>query len=46
MMIGLGAVPDFCGSANREGIGKAVHREPDAEENGGEAVYFFLEDRE
>jgi len=34
MMIALGAEPGFCGSANRESDGKAVHREPDDEVEG------------
>ncbi len=40
-MIALGAEPDFCGRANREGNGKAVYREPDGEEDGGETIHFF-----
>jgi len=34
MMIASGAEPDFCGCANRERNGKAIHREADAEEDG------------
>jgi len=30
LMIGLGAEPDFCGSANRESDGKAIHQDLDA----------------
>ena len=41
MMIALGAEPDFCGSANRESDGKAVYREPDADDDGGEAIHFL-----
>jgi len=41
MMIALGAKPDFCGSANRESDGKAVYREPDAEDDEGEVIYLF-----